>query len=131
VVTPTGNWTSGTLVTPTLSASWAGLAGYLVGGRVNGAVLSPGNLALTGSCTVHVVVTGDIGGSASADVTILVRPLGDLDGSGQVDQTDLAILNACLNAFDLSPRTDLSGDGVVTTADRVLLNKIINDLMLP
>jgi hypothetical protein len=135
VVTPTESWTSGDLVTPALSASWAGLSGYLVGGRVNGLVLSPGNLALTGSCTVHLVVTGDVGGSASADVTIIVRPLGNIDGSGQVNSNELAILDQRLNALDIAPQTeaecDLSGDGAVTTADRVLLNSILNGLAVP
>jgi hypothetical protein len=135
VVTPTPVWTSGTMVPPTLSASWTGLTGYLVGGRVNELVTSVGNMALTGSCTVHVVVTGNVGGSASADVTITVRPLGDIAGSGQVVPNDLAMLNASLNAFDITPYTDddcdLSGDGCVTTADRVLLNLVLNGLPVP
>ena len=135
VVTPTGGWTKGTLVTPTLNASWGGLAGYLVGGRVNGLVTSVGNLAATGLCKVHVVVTGNVGGSASADVTIVVSPLGDIDDTGQLGANDLAILNNRLNALPIAPQTDadgdLSGDGVVTTADRVLLKKILNGLMVP
>ena len=135
VVTPTAVWTAGTLVTPTASGSWSGLTGYLVGGRVNGAVTSAGNLALTGSCTVHVVVTGNVGGSASADVTILVRPLGDIAGLAQVNSSGLTILDKRLNDFGIAPQTDadcdLSGDGHVTAVDRVLLNLILHGLPVP
>ena len=144
VVTPTAVWTSGTTLTPALSATWSGLTGYLVGGRVQGGgvVGSAANLATTGSCTVTVTVVGDVSGPsnpATTTLTLTVAPLGDIDGSGQVDQKDLAIdlaiLNARLNAFDITPYTDancdLSGDGAVTTADRVLLNKILNGLAVP
>ena len=134
VVTPTASWTSGTTVTPAASAWWAGLSGYLVGGRVSGTVTSPGNLALTGSCTVHVVVTGNVGGSASTDVTITVRPLGDITGDLLVNGTDRSYLQGKLNG--LSPPADplafdLDGDGSVTTADQVLLYRVLNGLPVP
>ena len=138
VVTPTAVWTNGTTVAPTTSATWAGLTGYLVGGRVSGPVTGATNLALTGSCTATVTVVGDVSGvnnPATATVTIKVRPLGDINNSGQVDRNDLAILDACLNAFNIAPQTDadcdLSGDGYVTSADRVLLNRILNGSVLP
>jgi probable HAF family extracellular repeat protein len=135
VVTPTAAWTSGTTVTPALSSSWAGLSGYLVGGRVNGQVTGATNLSQTGICVVHVLVTGNVGGSAYAEATILVRPLGDINGDGQVDQNDLAVLTNRLNGFAIAPQTDadcdLSGDGAVTTADRVLLNLILNGVTVP
>jgi hypothetical protein len=135
LVTPTGSWTYGIPVTPTPSASWIGLTGYLVGGRVKGTVTSSGNLALTGSCMVHVVVTGNVSGSAVAEVTIMVSPLGDIDNSGQVDQNDLTILDNRLNARPIAPQTDddcdLSGEGYVTTADQVLLRLILHSLPVP
>jgi uncharacterized repeat protein (TIGR02543 family) len=138
VVTPVASWTSGTTVTPTLSASWAGLSGYLVGGRVNGVVNGAANLALTGSCLVTVSVVGNVSGPtnpATATVTIVVRPLGDIDGSGQLGGQDLTILNTRLNGLGIAPQTDadcdLSGDGRVTTADRVILYIIRNDQPVP
>jgi hypothetical protein len=136
VITPTAVWTSGTPVTPALSATWSGLTGYLVGGRVQGGgvVGSAANLAVTGSCTVTVTVVGDVSGPANpgtAGVTVTVRPLGNITG----DDTDLALLDQRLNnlyAGSLDPAYfDLTGDGYVTTADRVLLNLVLNGLAVP
>jgi hypothetical protein len=140
VVTPTQTWNAGTLVTPATTASWTvpvggNLSGYLVGGRVNGPVNKATNLAATGSCTVTVSVVGDVSGetnAATATVTITVRPLGDINGSGHVDRNDLAVIDACLNAFNLATtECDLSGDGHITMADRVLLNLVLNGLPVP
>ena len=147
MVTPTQTWTSGTLVPPTGNAPvvWTspatptGLSGWLVGGRVSGTVTGAANLGvLTGSCTVTVTVIGNQSGlsnPAAATVMITVRPLGDINNNGQVDNMDLAILNARLNAFAIAPQTDtdcdLSGDGSVTAADRVRLNLILNGVPVP
>ncbi len=132
VVIPTPSWANGVLVTPTTSATWGGLSGYLVGGRRSDGV------ANTGACTLTIQVIGDVSTAAnpaSTSLTISVRPLGDIDGSGQVTPNDLAILNTRLNVFAIAPYSDancdLNGDEVVTTADRVLLRKILNELAVP
>jgi hypothetical protein len=114
-----GPYTYGQVITVTASAQ----AGYLFSGwSVTGASTLSNSTALSTSLTVYDNFT------LTANFT--VRPLGDINGDGVVDEKDLAILNARLNGFDISPYTaadcDLNHDGHVTTADRVILRRILN-----
>jgi len=124
----------GGAITDTASLTFTGSAAmlYLVGGRRSDGVSG------TGSCTVTISVVGEQSGTANpatATVTIIVRPLGDITGGGRADRAGLTILNNRLIANDIWPQTDaecdLSGDGGVTVADRVLLNLILNGQRVP
>jgi uncharacterized repeat protein (TIGR02543 family) len=138
VVTPTQTWTSGTVVTPTMSASWivpanGSLGGYLVGGRVQGGgiVSSDANLAVTGNCTVTVTVVGDVSGPANpatATATIMVRQLGDIVGNGTLGVVDRTKLSLAIVQGLTDPAYDLLGDGSLGVGDRTLLSLCISGI---
>ncbi len=88
----------------------------------------------TGLLTLQVTVSGNSGGPATQQVTMLVRKLGDLDGCGTVDGGDLVLMNEKLDGLPVpcdDAAFDLNGDGAVTTDDRVLLNLVLNNLPVP
>jgi hypothetical protein len=66
-------------------------------------------------------------GSISGSTTMSVKILGDVNGDGKVDCTDLAIVKASFGkktgqpGFD--PRADLNGDGVVNIIDLSIVTK--------
>ena len=141
VVTPTPTWTSGTAVTPTTSATWGGLTGYLLGGRVDGPVNSPANLALTGNCTVTVTVVGDVSGPenpATATATVDVVALGDITNAGQVGMTAQMELVGWLNgglgtSKTLDPEVyDLDGSGATVSSLQLnILIGVMNGNLMP
>jgi hypothetical protein len=111
-----------------LTVSNVGLM-YIVGCRRQSGAGSDGRNA--GPCTVHVVVTGNVGGTASKDVTFKVRMLGDISNDNATDVTDKTALNGKVrNQFNaaLSPPHydnelfDLNGDGQADVTDKTILN---------
>ncbi len=86
----------------------------------------------TGSCTIQVTVSGNVGGQAQVSVPFAVRRLGDINADGLVTAADRDALNARLNGLPTGladDAFDLIGEGSVTAADRVVLNKILNGLL--
>jgi len=88
-----------------------------------------------GDAVIEVRVTGDIAGEAEQEVTIDVRRLGDLNGSGTVNMMDKVLLMKRLNGMPtgLEDRAfDLDGDGSPATAqDKAIMNALLNGFRLP
>ena len=89
-----------------------------------------------GPVTLNIAVAGmDRGGEGSTTARIVVRALGDLDGSGGLpDALDKQNMNRRLNdiATGLPERCfDLNGDGTVDASDKQILNKVLNGIALP
>jgi hypothetical protein len=108
-------------VTDTTSFAFTSTSGtlYLVGStRTDG-------VSNTGSCTVTVSVSGDVGGTATASVTIMVRQLGDILGNQSIGVADRTALNAGIAESSEDPVYDLLGNQSLGVADRTLLNTII------
>jgi hypothetical protein len=88
----------------------------------------------TGSVTLQVTVSGNSGGPSTQQIEMTVRKLGDIDGSGTVDDNDLFLMNQRLDGFSVpgaDAAFDLNGNGAITTDDRVLLNRVLNGLPVP
>ncbi len=140
VVTPTASWTSGTLVTPTGSATvaWsvsaaADLSAWLVGGR-----RQADGYDGTGPCTITIRLAGDVtpaDQAASLQFVLIVRPLGDITDDGAVTTADRVLLRKHFNGLPTPGQTAedfrLDGDGSVTTADLNILNTVLDNFSVP
>ena len=100
----------------------------LFGGRIGDPA------ATAGQVTMAVTVTGRIHGqSATAEVPLRLRMLGDIDGSDTVDAADKLEMNKSLNGLatlpGIGPRDlDLTGDGAVNAEDKLRINRFLNGL---
>lgn len=95
---------------------------YLVGSRRNGGLDA-------GLSRWRVTVTGNAGGSASAEFDLHVRLLGDVNGNGLVEPNDKSALNNRINGVITTgdfESFDINGDGLVEPADQSLLNNLLN-----
>jgi hypothetical protein len=95
--------------------------------QATGAALE-GTPGTAGTFTVNVEVTDgeDRSDVAVLRLKILPTPSGDLDGDGEVDQDDLAILDANLgDTGEGNEDGDLNGDGEVNTQDESILRSQI------
>ncbi|MBN2584969.1 MAG: hypothetical protein JXL80_18035 [Planctomycetes bacterium] len=87
----------------------------------------------TDNLTLRVAVTGDTVGEAVVDVPMRVRPLGDIDGNGGVEPTDLSLLINRLNNLPIPPGYkaeyfDLDCNGGAEPTDISLLINVLNGL---
>jgi hypothetical protein len=76
-----------------------------------------------GTYTFQLVVNDGSAFSAPASVTLTVPILGDINGDGRVDSTDLAAIVAALNTPANGPNDirDLNGDGTINALDSRIL----------
>ena len=111
----------------TLSAGGTGTVD-LFGGRMNDAAASAGQVI------VLVTVTGRLHGqSATSQVPLRLRALGDIDGSGSLDAADKLEMNKSLNGLESLPGVglrdlDLTGDGLINAEDKLRINRFLNGL---
>ncbi|MBN2581613.1 MAG: leucine-rich repeat domain-containing protein [Planctomycetes bacterium] len=88
----------------------------------------------TGTLTLRVTVTGNVAGETTVDVPITVRPLGDIDGNGGAEPTDMSALINKLNGLDTSGfpdrAFDLDSNGGAEPGDLSLLINVLNGLPL-
>ncbi|MBN2584398.1 MAG: hypothetical protein JXL80_15155 [Planctomycetes bacterium] len=90
----------------------------------------------TGPLSVSVHVTGlDNGHICSADLPLVVRPLGDIDGNGGVEPGDLSAMIQALNGMPpagYEPRAfDLDANGGAEITDYMLLIRALNGQAIP
>lgn len=100
----------------------------VLGGRIGSSTPSA-----PASRTLNVTVLDQTyGRSASADVGLALRVIGDITGDGHLNALDKAHMTAWLNGVPLSGDTvrhlDLNGDGNVNAIDKVLLTRQLNGL---
>ncbi|MBN2581883.1 MAG: hypothetical protein JXL80_02370 [Planctomycetes bacterium] len=93
----------------------------------------PVDAAAAGDVILSVSVEGlDAGGEGQATCELTVRSLGDIDGNGGVEVTDLLALINCLNGSpppQFDPRAfDLDANGAPEPTDVSLLINILNGL---
>jgi hypothetical protein len=121
-------------VTPTSSFTFTVSSAtlYLVGGRRTDGVTG------TGVCTVTIQVYGDVSqaaNAATAQVALVVRPLGDINNDGSATTADRVQLMMRFNGLPTPNQTDadfdLDGDGAVTANDLTILNAMLNNLPVP
>jgi parallel beta-helix repeat protein len=91
-----------------------------------------------GQHTINVTVTGaTYGQTATQNVSIRLRLLGDVDGDGLVNASDKLEMNKKLNGLATLPGItlrdlDLSGDGALVNAeDKLAINQVLNGLVVP
>ncbi|MBN2584098.1 MAG: hypothetical protein JXL80_13615, partial [Planctomycetes bacterium] len=101
--------------------------------RIRGSMRNNDNdLENCGDLTLRVTCTGDQNGETTADALIVCRPLGDLDGNGGPEPTDMSILILALNGMappGYTPRTfDLDANGGAEPGDLSLLINVLNGL---
>ena len=87
---------------------------------------------------LNVTVTGTPGGqTATVDVPLSLRLLGDITGDGIVNASDKLEINKKLNGLATLPgielrHLDLSGDGALVNAeDKLAINQVLNGLIVP
>ena len=87
---------------------------------------------------LNVTVTGSPAGqTATVDVPLVLRMLGDIDGDGAVTATDKLEMNKTLNGLATLPgiglrELDLTGDGATVNAeDKLVINQVLNGLAVP
>jgi len=98
----------------------------------------PGYNPILGSLGVHtlkVTYTGVTSGQTdNASVSVALRKLGDIDGSGGVGLQDKVQLNKALNGLPYAPLTvrnmDLNGGGSADLQDKVIINLVLNGLVV-
>ncbi|NLX57531.1 MAG: PQQ-like beta-propeller repeat protein [Phycisphaerae bacterium] len=90
------------------------------------------SLGLHGSLVVDVTVTGDVAGSTTIGVPFTCRKLGDIDGNGGAEPTDMALLVNTLNGrqpADIHNKAvDLDCNGGAEPTDMALLVNILNGM---
>jgi len=90
------------------------------------------SLGLHGSLVVDVTVTGDVAGSTTIGVPFTCRKLGDIDGNGGAEPTDMALLVNTLNGrqpADIHDKAvDLDCNGGAEPTDMALLVNILNGM---
>jgi len=87
---------------------------------------------------LNVTVTGTPGGqTATVDVPLRLRLLGDIVEDGLVNASDKLEMNKKLNGLANLPGLtlrdlDLSGDGALVNAeDKLAINQVLNGLVVP
>jgi len=104
----------------------------IVGGRVGASTPGPGGAAYT----VTVTLTGRTSGrSASGSVDLVLRCIGDVDGSGAPGAQDKQFFNQRLNNV-ATPHPDRNYDldgssGPPNAADKQVMNQVLNNVPLP
>ena len=87
------------------------------------------------AATLTVTVTGLTQGQvATAEVTLELRRLGNINGDAVVDTEDKLYMNQFLNGLPVAypaENLDLNADTVVDTADKLLLNQMLNGIAIP
>ncbi|MBN2583637.1 MAG: hypothetical protein JXL80_11255 [Planctomycetes bacterium] len=85
-----------------------------------------------GALTLVVAATGNVWGQASASVPFVVRRLGDVDGNGGAEPTDLTLMILCLNGMappTIPPRAfDLDANGGAEPTDLGTLINVLNGI---
>ena len=103
----------------------------IVGGRVSGSTIGTGGAAYNVTITVEGTTSGQ---SDSAQVQLVLRTLGDVDGNGAVGAEDKQYLNQRLNnvATAYPDRGyDLNGSGGAPNAeDKQVMNQLLNNASL-
>ena len=96
------------------------------------------DLSTAGSYTLNVTVTGTPGAqTATVNVPLALRLLGDIDGDGAVTASDKLEMNKNLNGLATLPgiglrELDLTGDGATVNAeDKLVINQVLNGLIVP
>ncbi|HOI56341.1 MAG TPA: hypothetical protein PLP01_13920, partial [Phycisphaerae bacterium] len=93
------------------------------------------SLAAFGGLTLSVVATGDVAGSAEVLVPFTCRKLGDIDGNGGAEPTDMSALVNRLNGMDTTGfhahAFDLDTNGGAEPGDMALLVNILNGMPVP
>ena len=122
-------------LTPTSSFTFTGSSAtlYLVGSR-----RQADGVTGTGVCTVTIQVSGDVSqaaNSATAQVVLTVRPLGDINSDGAVTTADRVQMRMWFNGLPTPNQSaadfDLDGDRVVMANDLAILNALLNNLAVP
>ncbi len=101
---------------------------------VYGSLRSDG-LADAGPLTLRVTVTGNVSGEQTIDLPMTVRRLGDIDGSGAPEPSDVSLLIMKLNGippegYDDSA-FDLDTNGAAEPTDVQILMNVLNGLPIP
>ncbi|HOI54593.1 MAG TPA: hypothetical protein PLP01_05055 [Phycisphaerae bacterium] len=85
-----------------------------------------------GTLTLRVTCAGDLAGEATADIDLMCRTLGDLDGNGGAEPTDVSLLVSTLNGMPpvgFEPRAfDLDANGGAEPGDLSILINILNGM---
>ena len=96
------------------------------------------DISTAGNYTLNVTVAGTPGGlTATANVSLILRKLGDIDGDGAVTASDKLEMNKSLNGLATLPgiglrELDLTGDGTTVNAeDKLAINQVLNGLVVP
>lgn len=102
-----------------LMFSWSQVSGpsvVLSGPSTSNPTFTP---TTAGSYVFRLTVSDGIASSGPADVAITVPKLGDIDGDGAVDNSDLSLILAARNTSASGPNDlrDLDGDGMITALD--------------
>ena len=93
---------------------------------------SPRSDGTAGSLVLTVTATGNVWGEAVVSVPFAVRRLGDIDGNGGAEPTDMAMLVMCLNGMapaGVHRRAfDLDANGGAEPGDMAMLVNILNGI---
>jgi hypothetical protein len=93
------------------------------------------SLGAVGPLTLSVVATGDVAGRAEVQIPFTCRVLGDIDGNGGAEPTDMSALVNRLNGMDTTGfhayAFDLDTNGGAEPGDMSLLVNILNGMPVP
>jgi outer membrane protein assembly factor BamB len=93
------------------------------------------SLGRDGPLVLDVTVTGDVAGSTTISVPFYCRKLGDIDGNGGAEPTDMALLVNTLNGRrppDIHQKAvDLDCNGGAEPTDMALLVNVLNGIPIP
>jgi len=102
---------------------------------------SQSGVGTAGVVTLEITAVGlDRGGVGTTTVALAVRPLGDIDGDGDVDGDDKAQMNRRLNSlsvaypdrvFNLTGDLDGLGNPNIDGDDKAVMNRVLNSLVIP
>jgi len=88
-----------------------------------------------GSLTLDVVVTGNVSGSTTVSVPFSCRKLGDVDGNGGAEPSDVSLLIMKLNGLPPAgyhdQAFDIDANGGAEPSDVMLVINILNGLTVP
>lgn len=102
---------------------------YVLGGARTDGVTNVGEV------TIQVLVEGDVAGESLLSMVFTCRALGDIDGNGGAEPTDLSALINALNGMPpagIHPYAfDLDKNGGAEPGDVSLLMNILNGMPIP